>query len=57
MVVAGSAAGALVLLVGVGAATGLVHVHLSGPGTETALTAVTGRTQLEQADGTLEQAR
>ena len=55
MLVAGSAAAALVLLVGVGAATGLVHVHLSGPGTETALTAVTGCSQLEQADGTLEQ--
>ena len=55
MLVAGSAAAALVLLAGVGAVTGLVHVHLSGPGTETALTAVTGCTQLEQADGTLEQ--
>ena len=55
MLVAGSAAAALVLLVGVGAVTGLVHVHLSGPGTETALTAVTGCSQLEQADGTLEQ--
>ena len=30
-------------------------MHLSGHGTETALTAVTGCTQLEQADGTLEQ--
>jgi Domain of unknown function (DUF5666) len=55
MLVAGSAAAALVLLVGVGAVTGLVHVRLSGPGTKTALTAVTGCTQLEQADGTLEQ--
>ncbi len=55
MLVAGSAAAALVLLVGVGAVTGLVHVQLSGPGTQTALTAVTGCTQLEQADGTLEQ--
>ncbi len=55
MLVVGSAAAALVLLVGVGAVTGLVHVHLSGPGTETALTAVTGCTQLEQAHGTLEQ--
>jgi len=55
MLVAGSAAAALVLLAGVGAVTGLVHVHLSGPGTETALTAVTGCTQLEQADGTLKQ--
>jgi hypothetical protein len=54
MLVAGSAAAALVLLVGVGAVTGLVHVHLSGPGTQTVLTAVTGCTQLEQADGTLE---
>src|SRR5580658_2851185 len=55
MLVAGSAAAALVLLVGVGAVTGLVHVRLSGPGTKTALTAVTGCTQLRQADGTLEQ--
>jgi Domain of unknown function (DUF5666) len=55
ILVVGSAAAALVLLVGVGAVTGLVHVHLSGPGTQTALTAVTGCTQLEQADGTLEQ--
>ncbi|MGD0377640.1 MAG: hypothetical protein ABSB01_24035 [Streptosporangiaceae bacterium] len=55
MLVAGSAAAALVLLAGVGEVTGLVHVHLSGPSTETALTAVTGCSQLEQADGTLEQ--
>jgi Domain of unknown function (DUF5666) len=55
LLVAGSAAAALVLLVGVGAVTGHVHVHLSGPSTQTALTAVTGCTQLEQADGTLEQ--
>src|SRR5260370_28360972 len=55
MLVAGSAAAALVLLVGVGEVTGLLHVHLSGPGTETTLTAVTGCSQLEQADGTLEQ--
>jgi len=55
LLAAGSAAAALVLLVGVGAVTGLVHVHLSGPGTQTALTAVTGCTQVEQADGTLEQ--
>ena len=55
MLVAGSAAAAFVLLVGVGAVTGLVHVHLSGTSTETALTAVTGCTQLEQADGTLKQ--
>jgi hypothetical protein len=55
LLVAGSAAAALVLLVGVGAVTGLVHVHISGPGTGTALTAVTGCSRLEQADGTLEQ--
>ena len=55
MLVAGSAAAALVLLVGVGVATGLVHVSLSGPSTRTALTAVTGCTQLRQADGTLKQ--
>src|SRR5271163_1798964 len=55
MLVAGSAAAALVLLVGVGAVTGLVHVRLSGPGTQTALTTVIGCTQLEQADGTLKQ--
>jgi len=55
MLVAGSAAAALVLLVGVGTLTGLVHVHLSGPGTQTVPTAVTGCTQLEQADGTLKQ--
>jgi hypothetical protein len=52
VLVAGSAAAVLVLLVGIGAVTGLVHVHLSGPSTEAALTAVTGCTQLEQADGT-----
>jgi hypothetical protein len=65
MLVAGSAAAALVLLVGVGEVTGLVHVSLSGPGTSgpgtsgtgagTVLTAVPGCSQLEQADGTLEQ--
>ena len=55
MLVAGSAAAALVLLVGVGEVTGYVHVHLSGPGTGTALTAVTGCSRLEQAGGTLEQ--
>ena len=38
-----------------GAVTGLVHVHLSGPDTETALTAVIGCSQIEQADGRLEQ--
>jgi hypothetical protein len=55
MLVAGSAAAALVLLVGVGEVTGYVHVRLSGPGTGTVLTAVTGCSQLQQADGTLEQ--
>jgi hypothetical protein len=54
MLVAGSAAAALVLLAGIGEVTGTVHVHLSGPGTGTALTAVTGCSQLEQAGGTLE---
>jgi hypothetical protein len=39
---------------GVGAATGYVHVHISGPRTGAVLTAVTGCSQLEQADGTLE---
>src|SRR5271170_192607 len=53
MLVAGSAAAALVLLVGIGAVTG--YVHISGHSTEAALTAVTGCTQLEQADGTLQQ--
>jgi Domain of unknown function (DUF5666) len=53
MLLAGSAAAALVLLVGIGTVTG--YVHISGPSTDTALTAVTGCTQLEQADGTLEQ--
>jgi len=55
MLVAGTAAAALVLLVGIGAVTGLVHVHLSSPSTEPVLTAVTGCSQLEQADGTLKQ--
>jgi len=53
LLVAASVAAALVLLVGIGAVTG--YVHISGHRTETALTAVTGCTQLEQADGTLEQ--
>jgi predicted anti-sigma-YlaC factor YlaD len=54
MLVAGSAAAALVLLVGVGELAGVVHVHFGNNGTETVLTAVTGCSQLEQADGTLE---
>jgi hypothetical protein len=53
MLVAGSVAAALVLLVGIGAMTGYVHVDLSGRGTTAALTAVTGCSQLEQASGTL----
>ena len=57
MLMVGSAAAALVLLLGVGVVTGFVHVHLdlSGPSSETALTAVTGCTELQQADGTLKQ--
>jgi hypothetical protein len=53
MLVGGCAAAVLVLLAGIGAVTG--YVHLSGDRTEAALTAVSGCTQLEQADGTLEQ--
>jgi predicted anti-sigma-YlaC factor YlaD len=55
MLVAGSAAAALVLLVGIGAVTGYVHISGSGHSTGTTLTAVTGCTQLEQATGTLAQ--
>jgi len=55
LLVATSAAAAVLLLVGIGALTGLVHVHVPGPSTNTVLTAVTGCSQLEQADGTLEQ--
>jgi hypothetical protein len=55
LLVAGSAAAALVLLLGVGEVTGVVHVHVGNSGSETALTAVTGCSQLQQADGTLEQ--
>jgi Domain of unknown function (DUF5666) len=55
MLAAGSAAAALVLFVGVGELAGVVHVSLSGPGSDTVLTAVTGCSQLKQADGTLEQ--
>lgn len=55
MVVAGSAAAALVLLVGAGIASGVVHVHLSGSGSSTTtLTAVSGCARLQQASGTLE---
>ena len=55
MLVAGSVAAVFVLLVVAGVAAGVVHVHFGDNGTETALTAVTGCSQLEQADGTLEQ--
>jgi Domain of unknown function (DUF5666) len=56
MLVAASAAAALVLLGGIGALTGAVHVHLSGSSTRTpALTSVSGCSQLEEANGTLEQ--
>jgi hypothetical protein len=54
ILVVGSAAAALVLFVGIGVASGFVHVSLSSPGSETVLTAVTGCSQLKQADGTLE---
>lgn len=57
MMVAASAAAALVLIVGVSTMAGLVHVHISGPGTDTALASVTGCSQLEQANGTLEQVK
>jgi hypothetical protein len=55
ILVVGSVAAALVLLVGLGEVTGFVHVHLSSPGSGTALTAVTGCSQIEQVDGTLDQ--
>jgi len=54
LVVVGSVAAALVLLLVLGIAAGLVHVHLSGPGSATTLTSVSGCTRLEQANGTLE---
>jgi len=55
MVVAGSVAAALVLLVGVGELTGAVHVHVGHNGSGTSLTAVTGCSQIQQVRGTLEQ--
>ena len=55
LLAAGAVAAALVLLVAIGSAAGVVHVHFGSAGTQTALTAVTGCSQLEQADGTLEQ--
>jgi hypothetical protein len=47
------AAAVLVLLGGIGAAVGVVHVHLSGHHSEAVLTGVNGCNQLEEADGTL----
>ena len=52
MLVVGSAAAALVLFIGVGELAGVVHVSLHRSGT--VLAAVTGCSQLELADGTLE---
>ncbi len=49
-----SAAAALALLLGVGAAIGVVHVQISGPRTGAALTTVTGCSQDQEAVGTLE---
>ena len=54
MLAVGSAAAALVLLVAIGSAVGVVKVHFSGGGTATTLTAVTGCAQLEYANGTLQ---
>ena len=54
MVVVGSVAAALVLLLVIGIAAGLVHIHLSGSGSETTLTSVSGCARLEQANGTVE---
>jgi hypothetical protein len=54
MLVVGSAAAALIVLVVIGSAAGVVDVKFSGGSTQTTLTAVTGCAQLEQASGTLE---
>ena len=54
MLVVASVAAAIVLLGGIGAVTGTVHVHLSGRGGGKVLTSVSGCSQLEQANGTLE---
>ena len=54
LLVAGSAAAAFVLLVGAGELAGVVHIRLGQGGTSSVLTAVSGCSQLQQADGTLE---
>ena len=54
MLVVGSAAAALVLLIGIGELAGVVHVHLSLHRSPNVLAAVIGCSQLELADGTLE---
>jgi hypothetical protein len=54
MLLVGSAAAALVLFIGVGELAGVVHVHLSLQRSGTVLAAVTGCSQLELANGTLE---
>ena len=53
MLATAGAAAVLVLLGGIGAAVGVVHVHLSGHHSEAVLTGVNGCNQLEEADGTL----
>lgn len=55
MVAAASAAAALILVAGIGAATGVVHVQFGGHSSEPVLTSVSGCNELEQADGTLEE--
>ena len=54
MLVVGSAAAALVLLIGIGELAGVVHVHLSLHRSSNVLAAVIGCSQLELANGTLE---
>jgi hypothetical protein len=49
----GSTAAAIVLFTGVGEVAGFLHVHLPGSSRQATLTAVTGCSQLRQADGTL----
>jgi hypothetical protein len=55
MLATASVAAAVVLLVGIGALTGTVHIRFSGSDTEPVLTAVTGCSELRQTDGTLQQ--